>query len=150
MSLLVPLQLVVLVVGPGSVMADAEALVEGIRQLAMETRGQQKMQQPQAQQKQQQTLQQQAPQQEPTQQQPQLTPREAFFAATERVPLAAAAGRVCAELLCPYPPGVPLLFPGEVISGAAVTALLGTLSSGGAVVGASDSTLDTVLVVADA
>jgi len=35
----------------------------------------------------------------------------------ERVPLANAAGRVAAEPLCPYPPGIPLLIPGERIDG---------------------------------
>jgi arginine/lysine/ornithine decarboxylase len=78
-----------------------------------------------------------------------LSPRDAFFADTEVVPLAAAAGRVCAELLCPYPPGVPLLFPGEVVSGAAVQQLQATLAGGGVVTGAQDATLQTVLVVVE-
>lgn len=78
-----------------------------------------------------------------------LSPRVAFFADTETVPLAAAAGRVCAELLCPYPPGVPLLFPGEVASKAAVQQLQATLADGGVVTGAQDATLQTVLVVVE-
>jgi hypothetical protein len=78
-----------------------------------------------------------------------LTPRAAFFAPTECVPLAAAAGRLCAELLCPYPPGVPLLFPGERVTAAAVAELRTTLACGGVVVGASDGALGTLLVVAD-
>lgn len=36
----------------------------------------------------------------------------------EAVPLAAAAGRIAAEALCPYPPGIPLLIPGERIDAA--------------------------------
>ena len=55
-------------------------------------------------------------------------------------------GRVCAELLCPYPPGVPVLIPGEVVSQAAVDQLLEAQRQGGTVTGAGDA-LETVLVV---
>ncbi|MFC7575977.1 aminotransferase class V-fold PLP-dependent enzyme [Klenkia terrae] len=44
---------------------------------------------------------------------PVLPPREAFFADREAVPLADAVGRVCAELVAPYPPGIPVLAPGR-------------------------------------
>ncbi|MFZ9535826.1 MAG: lysine decarboxylase [Vulcanococcus sp.] len=43
---------------------------------------------------------------------------EAWRATPEVVPLAAAAGRLAAEPLCPYPPGIPLLIPGERIDSA--------------------------------
>ena len=36
-----------------------------------------------------------------------VTPRDAFFAPAERVRAEQAAGRVAAEMLSPYPPGVP-------------------------------------------
>src|SRR5207244_2518222 len=39
--------------------------------------------------------------------QPVLAPREAFFAPNETVPASAAVGRISAELVAPYPPGVP-------------------------------------------
>lgn len=42
-----------------------------------------------------------------------LTPREAFFAPKERVPFREAAGRVAGETLSFYPPGIPLIMPGE-------------------------------------
>src|SRR5580692_1526300 len=42
-----------------------------------------------------------------------LSPREAFFAANETVTAQAAIGRVSAELVAPYPPGIPVLAPGE-------------------------------------
>jgi lysine decarboxylase len=38
---------------------------------------------------------------------------QAWRAPAERVALVAAAGRIAAEPLCPYPPGIPLLIPGE-------------------------------------
>lgn len=45
-----------------------------------------------------------------------MTPREAFFSETEEVPLRDAVGRVIADLVTPYPPGIPILVPGEVIT----------------------------------
>ncbi len=47
--------------------------------------------------------------------QPEMPVAVAWRAAAEPVPLAAAAGRIAAEPLCPYPPGIPLLIPGERI-----------------------------------
>lgn len=41
--------------------------------------------------------------------------REAMFARQEEVPVQAAAGRVAAQAICPCPPGVPLVIPGEKI-----------------------------------
>ena len=43
------------------------------------------------------------------------SPREARFAPGETVPLAAAEGRVSAAQIAPYPPGVPVIAPGEEI-----------------------------------
>jgi lysine decarboxylase len=43
---------------------------------------------------------------------------DAWRAPRQAVPLAAAAGRLAAEPLCPYPPGIPLLIPGERIDAA--------------------------------
>lgn len=42
-----------------------------------------------------------------------LTPREAFFAPKEAVPFREADGRVAGETLSFYPPGIPLIMPGE-------------------------------------
>ncbi|MCP9890895.1 lysine decarboxylase [Cyanobium sp. Aljojuca 7D2] len=49
---------------------------------------------------------------------PELPLGVAWRSAAEAVPLAAAAGRIAAEPLCPYPPGIPLLVPGERIDSA--------------------------------
>jgi lysine decarboxylase len=48
---------------------------------------------------------------------PELPLGVAWRAAAEVVPLEQAAGRIAAEPLCPYPPGIPLLIPGERIDG---------------------------------
>ena len=69
-----------------------------------------------------------------------LAPREAFFAANETVPAAEAVGRVSAELVAPYPPGVPVLAPGELITAAALDALREVRDDGGRIAYAADPT----------
>jgi arginine/lysine/ornithine decarboxylase len=78
-----------------------------------------------------------------------ITPREASRAAAEAVPAAQAVGRVSAELLCTYPPGVPAVFPGERVTAAAVARLRAAAAAGGRVAGAADATLCTLRVVVD-
>lgn len=56
---------------------------------------------------------------------PQLPLAEAWRAPAEAVPLARAVGRIAAEPLCPYPPGIPLLIPGERIDAARAAWLAG-------------------------
>ncbi|MCL1895313.1 MAG: hypothetical protein FWG03_02065 [Clostridiales bacterium] len=46
-----------------------------------------------------------------------MTPREAWFAEKEAVPFEAACDRVSAEMVVPYPPGIPVLCPGESVTG---------------------------------
>jgi lysine decarboxylase len=76
-----------------------------------------------------------------------LAPREAFFAPNETVPAAAAINRVSAELVAPYPPGVPVLAPGELITAQAVAALREIAADGGRIAYAADPTLATFQVV---
>ena len=45
-----------------------------------------------------------------------MTPREAFYSDDELVSLDTAAGRVSSEIVTVYPPGIPLLIPGEVFN----------------------------------
>ena len=68
-----------------------------------------------------------------------LTPREALFGRTRRVPLSEASGEVSAELLCPYPPGIPLLAPGEFITKEVVEYLASLVRSGGRLNGQADA-----------
>jgi arginine decarboxylase len=77
-----------------------------------------------------------------------LAPREAFFAPDETVTAAAAVGRVSAELIAPYPPGVPVLAPGELITAEALAALAEVAADGGRIAYAADPTLATFRVVA--
>jgi arginine decarboxylase len=76
-----------------------------------------------------------------------LAPREAFFGTAETVPASAAAGRVSAELIAPYPPGVPVLAPGELITAAAIDALREVAADGGRIAYAADPSLATFQVI---
>ncbi|HEV7870289.1 MAG TPA: hypothetical protein VGO95_03440 [Modestobacter sp.] len=77
------------------------------------------------------------------------TPREAFFARVEQVPVAKAVGRIAAEMVSPYPPGVPVLAPGERISQEAVDYLTTGVAAGMLVPDAADSSMETLRVVAE-
>lgn len=46
-----------------------------------------------------------------------VSPQEAFYAETEALPIEETAGRVCSEFVMCYPPGIPILAPGERITG---------------------------------
>jgi arginine/lysine/ornithine decarboxylase len=45
-----------------------------------------------------------------------LSPREAFYADKTQVPLLETVGKISGEFVIPYPPGIPVLVPGEVIT----------------------------------
>ena len=76
-----------------------------------------------------------------------LPPRTAFFADHEAVPIAAARGRVSAELVAPYPPGVPVLAPGEQVTDGVLDALAEARAAGVRIAYAADPTLATLRVV---
>jgi len=77
-----------------------------------------------------------------------MTPRAASFAPRRRVALGDAVGLISAEQFVPYPPGVPLLGPGELVTTEIVEAIriAGTV---GRVAYNSDRTLGTIEVVAE-
>jgi arginine decarboxylase len=66
------------------------------------------------------------------------------------VPIAQAEGRIAAECLAAYPPGIPNVLPGERLTAANLATLQRTIEHGGVVRGAADPTLRTLLVVAEA
>ncbi|CEJ47736.1 aminotransferase class I/II-fold pyridoxal phosphate-dependent enzyme [Umezakia ovalisporum] len=76
-----------------------------------------------------------------------VSPREAFFAVSETLPLAHTSHRICTEIVCPYPPGIPVLMPGEVITPAALEYLQQVQSMGGFISGCADASLKTLKVV---
>jgi len=78
-----------------------------------------------------------------------LDPREAFFAPRERVDAERAVGRISAEMAAPYPPGIPALAPGEVITEPILRALQAEAAAGSRIAYCSDPTLRTLVVVTD-
>ena len=78
-----------------------------------------------------------------------MSPREAYLGPQEVVAAAQAAGRIAAESLATYPPGIPNVLPGERLGAETLAYIEHTLELGGSVRGASDRELRTVRVVAD-
>ena len=78
-----------------------------------------------------------------------MGPREAFLGPQEVVPASEAVGRIAAESLAAYPPGVPNVLPGERLTAATLDYVQRALEQGGALRGASDRRLRTIRVVAE-
>jgi len=78
-----------------------------------------------------------------------MTPREAYLGAQEVVAADDAVGRIAAESLATYPPGIPNVLPGERLSAETLAFVRSTLAQGGSVRGASDRLLHTVRVVVE-
>jgi arginine/lysine/ornithine decarboxylase len=76
-----------------------------------------------------------------------ISPRSSFFSQTEVLPIDAAIDRLSAELICPYPPGIPVVMPGEVITPEAIDYLQQILTAGGIITGCSDPSLQKLKVV---
>ncbi len=76
-----------------------------------------------------------------------MSPRDAFLAPTEAVKFKASAGRICAEVITPYPPGIPVLSPGEEITPEVIDYLGLEKRAGVRMQGPSDSELRTIRVV---
>ncbi len=77
-----------------------------------------------------------------------LAPRDAYFARSEHVDVGTAEGRTAAETIVFYPPGIPVLAPGDVIDGATLAYLRAMKAVGARVVGAADASLGTLTVIA--
>jgi lysine decarboxylase len=76
-----------------------------------------------------------------------ISPRHAFFAASQALPLRECVGEVSAEMVTPYPPGIPVLGPGEEISAEIVAYLAQGAAMRLKVHGPEDRTLGTLRVV---
>jgi lysine decarboxylase len=76
-----------------------------------------------------------------------MAPREAFLAPQEAVRFPEAVGRVAAESLAAYPPGIPNVLPGERLSQETVDYVREVVEHGGWVRGAVDRSLGTIRVV---
>ncbi len=75
------------------------------------------------------------------------TLRTLFEAPKLPVPLERAVGAICGEILTIYPPGIPLVLPGERFTPAVVARLQRERAAGAPIEGAADPTLSSVLTV---
>ncbi len=78
-----------------------------------------------------------------------MTPRAAFYARTEQMPFAESAGRIAAEFVVVYPPGIPILLPGEWITQRNIDYINEHLQAGLPVQGPEDPSNKNILVVTE-
>ncbi len=79
-----------------------------------------------------------------------LSPREAFLGPQDVVPFSEAAGRIAAESLAAYPPGIPNVLPGERLTKETLDYISESVTHGGFVRGATDRELRTLRVSREA
>lgn len=78
-----------------------------------------------------------------------LSLRDVFYRAKKAVPLAEAAGKICGEQVSFYPPGIPVLLPGELVTEEIIAYCRAQKELGLPVSGPADSSLQTIRVIAD-
>lgn len=78
-----------------------------------------------------------------------LSPRDAFYADTEIIPFKESAGRIIAEFIMVYPPGIPILLPGEVISQENIDYITEHLEVGLPVQGPEDKRIESIKVIVE-
>ncbi|AVQ98910.1 arginine decarboxylase [Oceanobacillus iheyensis] len=76
-----------------------------------------------------------------------LAPRDAFYSETELIPFSEAAGRISAESIMVYPPGIPIFIPGEIITDENIAYIWKNIDAGLPVQGLQDETLETIRVI---
>lgn len=76
-----------------------------------------------------------------------LTPRQAFYKARQASSWQEAGGKVAAESLIPYPPGIPLICPGEVLTDPVIRKVRELKKMGVEIHGPADESLETILTV---
>lgn len=75
--------------------------------------------------------------------------RDVFYRAKKAVPLAQAAGKICGEQVSFYPPGIPVLLPGELVTEEIIAYCIAQKELGLPVSGPADSSLQTIRIIAD-
>ncbi|MDF2668468.1 MAG: arginine/lysine/ornithine decarboxylase [Paenibacillus sp.] len=78
-----------------------------------------------------------------------LSPRDAFYGDTETIPFKQSAGRIIAEFIYVYPPGIPILLPGEVISQVHIDYIVDHVEVGLPVKGPEDRSIQQVKVIVE-
>lgn len=78
-----------------------------------------------------------------------LNPREAFYKNKKSVKIYESIGQICAEYVIPYPPGVSLLSPGEVITKEIIDYVILCHKKGMNINGIKDSNLEFIEIISD-
>ncbi|GAB6731317.1 aminotransferase class I/II-fold pyridoxal phosphate-dependent enzyme [Streptococcus uberis] len=79
-----------------------------------------------------------------------LTPQEAFYAERDSVPLKEAIGHVCGELVMAYPPGIPILAPGERITEELIDYIIFSKERGCSIQGTEDPDVKYINIIKEA
>lgn len=76
-----------------------------------------------------------------------MTPRKAFFAKSTRTNFKDSVGKVSAEIIAPYPPGIPVIYPGEVITEEIYEFISEAIKDGRHIHGFSDKSMETIKII---
>ncbi|NLB08825.1 MAG: arginine decarboxylase, partial [Clostridiales bacterium] len=76
-----------------------------------------------------------------------MTPAEAFYAKTDLLPLPAAVGRIAAESVMCYPPGIPIVAPGERVTKDVIDYIEYARAKGSLLTGTEDAKVEYLHVV---
>ena len=76
-----------------------------------------------------------------------MTPRKAFFAKSTRTNFKDSVGKVSAEMIAPYPPGIPVIYPGEVITEEIYEFISEAIKDGRHIHGFSDKSMETIKII---
>lgn len=79
-----------------------------------------------------------------------MSPQKAFYAKKTSIPLEEASGRVCAEFVMSYPPGIPILAPGEAITKEIIDYIKYAKEKGCSLTGTEDMSVDSLNVIEEA
>lgn len=78
------------------------------------------------------------------------TPQESFYAEKESLPIKEAKGRICSEFVMCYPPGIPILAPGEQITDRIIDYILYAKDKGCSLTGPEDEKIERLNVLKEA
>ena len=78
-----------------------------------------------------------------------VSPQQAFYARKVSVPIRKASGRVCSEFVMCYPPGIPILAPGEMITDQIIEYIIYAKEKGCSMQGTEDPYVDRLNVLAN-
>jgi arginine/lysine/ornithine decarboxylase len=76
-----------------------------------------------------------------------MTPQQAFYAEKTAVPLDQSVNRICSEFVMSYPPGIPILAPGEQITADIVAYISYSKEKGCSLTGTEDPAVSTINVI---